>query len=252
MIQISEKLSKLSLEHILRFRIGGDHISSLLLERFYNLTGIMPLVGYGSTETLVVMINNNECQQTLGSMGNPVEGVEIKLIDQSGNLVIKPNSPGEIVLKTPNMMQGYWNKGELDVSTFNDGWFATGDIALRSECGSLWFQGRKTHMMVINGRNVYPLEIENVLNNHPAVKCSVVIGVHSSTDSEIIIAFVTLISNKGRSNITDELDVFLRKYLSERKLPSEYVFLEDMPLVSQGKVDRDALLNSFIALNSNK
>ena len=156
---------------------GGAALPVAVLNDFEKTFDAIILEGYGLSETSpVTTFNHPDAERRPGSIGTPIEGVQLRLVDENGN-VVPSGSPGEIQVKGPNVMKGYWNLPEATDAAINDGWFATGDIAVVDEDGYYWIVDRKKDLIIRGGYNVYPREIEEVLHEHPAVAQVAVIGI---------------------------------------------------------------------------
>ena len=165
------------------------------------------LEGYGLSETSpVASFNHPDKERKPGSIGTPIEGVEMKVVDDDGNEVDQ-GEVGEIVIKGHNVMKGYWNREEATEEAIKDGWFYTGDMAKIDEDGYFFIVDRKKELIIRGGYNVYPREIEEVLYEHPAVQEAAVIGVEDDELGEEVGAAVVL--KKGED--VSESDLGLRQ-----------------------------------------
>src|SRR3712207_2363220 len=163
----------------------------------------MILEGYGLSETSpVASFNHPDKKRKVGSIGTPIEGVEMKVVDDEGQDVAQ-GEVGEIVIKGHNVMKGYWNREEATAEAIRDGWFHTGDMAKIDEDGYFFIVDRKKDMIIRGGYNVYPREIEEVLYEHPAVREVAVIGVPDPEWGEEVGAAVAL--KEGAEATPDEL-----------------------------------------------
>ena len=165
---------------------GGAALPVAVLNDFEKTFDAVILEGYGLSETSPAMtFNHPDAERRPGSIGTPIEGVQVRLVDDDGNEV-PTGSPGEIQIKGPNVMKGYWNLPEATKEAIKDGWFATGDIAVVDEDGYYYIVDRKKDLIIRGGYNVYPREIEEVLHEHPAVAEVAVIGIpHDSLGEEV-------------------------------------------------------------------
>ena len=206
-----------------------------------NLFGLVLHNGYGVTECGPNIAQTRlEMPRHDTSVGPIFPGVEVKLTGPDGNSVAG-GEVGELLVRGPNVMKGYYrNPEETAISTDTDGWFHTRDLG-RLENGNLFIEGRARELIVRFGFNVYPAEVEAVLNSHPAVVRSAVIGrgVKGIEGDEEIVAFVQLSS--GSQVTQDELSLFASSHLVPYKRPSKIQFVSSMPLTSTGKVIKDAL-----------
>lgn len=230
----AEDLSSLRLA-----RAGADKVSTELLSEFEAVAHIQIEEGYGMTE--VGLATNNPPSGTIkaGSIGLPVPGVSIAVRSEDGELA-GPGNVGRIWISTPSRMIGYWEAPETTAEVVSGEWLDSGDLASADEEGYLWFFGRKKQVIVHDGSNISPLEVEGALLDHPAVALAGVVGVHDAVHGENVRAYVTIRSGQPRPTAAD-----LIAHARERvgyKAPEEIVFLEEMPLNPAGKIDRTGLL----------
>lgn len=148
---------------------------------------------------------------------------------------------GEIVVKGPQVMKGYWNRPEETEQTLKDGWLLTGDIGYMDEKGYFYVVDRKKDMIIAGGFNIYPREIEEVLYEHPAIQEVVAAGVPDPYRGETVKAYVVL--KEGESLTEEELNEYSRKYLAAYKVPRIYEFRKELPKTAVGKILRRALVD---------
>jgi long-chain acyl-CoA synthetase len=212
---------------------GGAALPVEVLRGFRETFGAMILEGYGLSETSPTATFNRPDKTKPGSIGVPIEGVELKLVNRDGTDT-PPGEPGEIVIRGHNVMKGYWNRPDATSAAFVDGWFRTGDLATRDADGFYYIVDRTKDLIIRGGFNVYPREIEEVLYQHPSVREAAVIGVPHPTLGEEVAAAVTL-----RPDTTAEPEE-LRDYVKARIAPYKYprhVWLVDaLPLGPTGKI----------------
>ena len=216
---------------------GGAALPVEILRGFEEKFGCMILEGYGLSETSpVASFNHPDRVRKPGSIGTPVEGVQMRLVDDEGNAV-PDGEIGEIAIRGHNVMKGYWNKPEATAEAMTaDGWFRTGDLARVDADGYYFIVDRKKDLIIRGGYNVYPREIEEVLHEHPAVAEVAVIGIPHPELGEEIGAAVAL--KPGASATTDELRAFARDRVAAYKYP-RYVWLVDtLPKGPTGKILR--------------
>jgi acyl-CoA synthetase (AMP-forming)/AMP-acid ligase II len=194
--------------------------------------------GYGITEcSPTVSLTPLDAAREDCSVGMLLPGIEARLI--SGDREVAECEEGELFVRGPGVMKGYYNApGETAAAVDRDGWFRTGDLA-RFEAGSLFITGRAKELIIRFGFNVYPAEVESVLNAHPLVALSAVIG-RQKSGSEEIVAFVTPVS--GAEISADELAAFAAEKLAPYKRPSHFYFVSEMPMSPGGKVLKTKLL----------
>ncbi|WP_354684673.1 AMP-binding protein [Cupriavidus necator] len=196
----------------------------------------MPLQnGYGLTEMSPTVAQTRlESPRDDCSVGHPVPGVEIRIVDLAGGGDVSPGEAGELWVRGPNLMKGYYRAEELTRAAINaDGWFNTGDMARQGADGSLHIVGRTKELIICSGFNVYPVEVEQVLNSHPAIVQSAVVGRQVEGNEEVV-AFVELAA--GIPPERDALIAYLRARLSPYKMPSEIRAMTQLPAAPTGKL----------------
>jgi long-chain acyl-CoA synthetase len=182
-----------------------------------------------------------------GSMGTPLDTVEVRIVDER-NHDVPCGTTGEIVVRSPQNMIGYWRqKTETRRAFLRGGWLKTGDYAYQDSSGYLWFTERKKQIIIRGGENISPLEIEAALYSHPAVKLAAVIGVPHHEQGEVPRAFVVL--NEESVVSGDELRSFLMSRLIYFKVPTEIELVDTLPVGRTGKVDRRKLREAFLKRN---
>ena len=223
-----------------RYLVSGgeplpDKVANTFIERF----GKRINEGYGLTETSPVA---NWClpeEFRAHSVGRALPEVEERIVAPDGR-ILGPNEDGEIRIKGPNVMKGYYNLPELSASVFDeDGFFRTGDMGRFDEDGFLYITGRIKEMLIISGENVFPREIEEVVNHHPSVKDSAVVGLQDPSRGEVPICFVEL--REGAAWDEAEARAFVREKLPPYKVPREFRVLDMLPRNPTGKIMRRAL-----------
>jgi long-chain acyl-CoA synthetase len=219
-------------------RAGADKVSTELLTEFAAAAGFQISEGYGMTEVGLATLNPPSGLNKQGSIGAPVSGFSIAIRDDEGELVA-PGSVGRILIRSRSQMAGYWNAQAATEQVTADGWLDSGDLAFADEDGYLWFFGRKKQIIVHDGSNISPFEVEGALLEHPAVGLAGVVGVHDTLHGETVRAYVTIREGAERPASAD-LIVFCRDRVGY-KAPEEVVFLNEMPLNPTGKVDRVGL-----------
>jgi long-chain acyl-CoA synthetase len=209
-------------------------------EETFNCTVIE---GYGLTEgTCASSVNpfptETEDRRKVGSIGIPLPGNEMKIVDDDGNDV-PPNTKGEIVIKGDNIMKEYFKNPEANAETLKDGWLFTGDIGLMDDDGFFYITDRKKDMIIRGGENIYPREIEEVLYSHPAVSLGTVIGVKDKIYGELPKAFLVL--KEGQSTSEEEIIEYCRKNLADFKVPKYVEFRDSLPQTPTGKIMKQPL-----------
>lgn len=219
-------------------RSGSDKVSTELLSEFAEAAGFPIVDGYGMTEVGLATFNRGAEDTRAGSIGTPIAGVTIALRDEDGDSV-PAEQIGRIFIKTRSHMDGYWQAPEATAEVLAHGWMDTGDLARADKGGYLWFFGRGKQVIVHDGSNISPFEVEGALVEHPAVALAGVVGVHDAVHGENVRAYITLREGSERPAAAD-LIRFCRERIGYRA-PEEIVVLDDMPLNPTGKIDRVGL-----------
>jgi long-chain acyl-CoA synthetase len=213
---------------------GGSAMPVELLKGFEEAFHCKVLEGYGLSETSpVASFNHPDRDRKPGSIGTPVDGVEMKVVDDDGNDVPE-GEVGEIVIRGHNVMKGYWQRPDATEETIRDGWFHSGDMATVDQDGYFFIVDRKKDMIIRGGFNVYPREIEEVLYEHPDVREAAVLGVPHDTHGEEIAAAVAL--KEGASVSEDELREFVKGHVAAYKYPRKVWFVDELPKGPTGKI----------------
>ena len=192
--------------------------------------------GYGLTETTALVSSNPPGKRKLGTVGPPVPGSEVRIVDDEGNDV----EEGEIICRSPFVMQGYWRADDATADAVKDGWFYTGDIGKFDEDGYLMILDRKKDLIIRGGFNIYPRDIEDVLLEHPAVAVAGVVGKPDEMKGEEVVAFVQLDPGQEAPSEQDLLE-FAKSKLGKYKYPREVRIIENVPLTPVFKIDRKQL-----------
>jgi acyl-CoA synthetase (AMP-forming)/AMP-acid ligase II len=219
-------------------RSGGDKVPAELEKEFIALTGRTVSEGYGMTEIGLAALNPPMGVDKLGSIGLPSPGFTFAIRDEQGREAAT-GAEGRLWVRTPTQSPGYWNDPKASAEVVRDGWFDTGDVMKVDNDGYLWFCGRQKQIIVHDGSNISPQEVEDALLAHPAVESAGVIGVHDLMHGEDVRAYVELKKGAPAPKAGDLIQ-FARTRVGY-KAPEEIVFLEVMPLNPTGKVDRGAL-----------
>ncbi len=224
------------------FRIttaGGMALVEDTAKRWEALTGTMVIEGYGLTETSPVVSSNLPTDYQLGSIGKALPQTQCKVIDDEGNTLAN-DEVGELCVKGPQVMQGYWERPEETAHALDDqGWFKTGDVATIGPNGFIRIVDRKKDMINVSGFNVYPNEVEAVLLAHPEILEAAVVAVPDSNSGEAVKAFVVLTQSSTLDD--DAIKEFCKATLTAYKVPRFYEYRSELPKTTVGKVLRRAL-----------
>lgn len=234
-------VDKLDLSSIKGCFSGSAPLPVDVLRRFEDLTGGKIIEGFGLTETSPVTHGNPlEGLRKPGAVGVPFPGTDSKIVDiQDGDTQMGVNETGELCIKGPQVMAGYWNRPSATAQTIRDGWVYTGDLAQADEDGYVTIVGRKKDMIVVSGYNVYPDEVDAVLISHPAVLETATIGLPDPKRGETVKSFVVL--KPGETATVQELREFCKKELAPYKVPWIIEFLDELPKSSMMKILRKDL-----------
>ncbi|MHA3704261.1 long-chain-fatty-acid--CoA ligase [Jatrophihabitans sp. YIM 134969] len=215
---------------------GGSALPVELLKAFEEAFNCAILEGYGLSETSpVASFNMRAVGRKPGTIGTPIPGVEMRLIDDDWNTV-DAGTVGEIAIKGPNIMKGYWNKPEATAEAIRDGWFRSGDLATVDDEGFFTIVDRKKDMIIRGGLNVYPREIEEVLYEHPAVLEAAVVGIPDDEFGEQVGAAVSL--KEGADVSTEEIIAFVKERVAGYKYPRQVWIVGELPKGPTGKILR--------------
>ncbi|MFC4561202.1 long-chain fatty acid--CoA ligase [Nocardiopsis mangrovi] len=213
---------------------GGSALPGELARKVTERFGVEILEGYGLSETSpVVSFNNPKVKAKTGSIGRPIWGVEMKLVDP-GFADIEGEGPGEIAVRGHCVMKGYHGNPEATAQVVRDGWFRTGDIARRDEEGFYFIVDRSKDLIIRGGYNVYPRELEELLMTHPGVSLAAVVGVPHDTHGEEITAFV--IREEDSALTEEELVAWSKERLAAYKYPRLVRFRDALPMTATGKI----------------
>jgi long-chain acyl-CoA synthetase len=221
--------------HVYAAISGGEPLPPAMRDAFTQRFGVPLLEGYGLTETSPIVALNTPQEHRAGSVGKPVPGVTIKIVDDDGKPVA-PGAVGEIWLKGPMIMKGYLNLPDETAKALTpDGFFKTGDLGRQDEDGYLYITGRAKEMIAVAGEKCYPREIEDILARHPAVAEAAVLGKKDAARGEVVVAFI--VPKEGQEITGDVLRDFARKEgLAQWKVPREIFVVKDLPRSPTGKV----------------
>lgn len=220
---------------------GSAPIPVEYLKQFKQITGVEICEGYGLTEAApITHLNPVLGLHKPGSIGVPLPGTEAKIVDMEVGTVEVPNGKaGELIIKGPQVMKGYWNRDDDTASTVRNGWLYTGDIAIMDDDGYFFIVDRKKDMAIVGGYNVYPREIDEVLHEHPKVKEAVSVGIPHPSKGEMIKAYI--VPQDGVTLTKQEITSYCRERLAQYKVPRQVEFRDELPRTMVGKVLRRVL-----------
>ncbi|MCI0336904.1 MAG: long-chain fatty acid--CoA ligase [Acidobacteria bacterium] len=234
-----------------RFNSGAAPLPIEVIEQFEKLSGATLYEGYGLTEASPTTHSTATlAKRKIGSIGLPFPSTDCKIVDlETGTREVPLGEDGELCVRGPQVMKGYWNRPEETAIALRDGWLYTGDVARMDEEGYFYIVQRKKDLIIVSGFNVYPNEVEDVLFTHPAVLEAVVIGVPDEYRGEAVKAFVVL--KAGASSTSAELIEHCRANLAKYKIPASIQLVESLPKSAVGKVLRRELREKELEKRSN-
>jgi long-chain acyl-CoA synthetase len=224
--------------------VGAAPLPLEVKRRWEEVTKATLMEGYGLTEAVTAQCCNPlKGVNKEGSIGVPFPDVIFKIVDiETGTKAMPVGEPGELIIKSPSVMKGYYNREEETKSVIRNGWLYTGDIAYMDEDGFFYIVERKKDLIIVGGFNVYPKEVEDVLYKHPKVMEAAVVGVPDEYRGEVVKAFVVLKHGVEETEQTkQEIIEFCSKYLSKYKVPKYVEFKKSLPKSPIGKILRRAL-----------
>lgn len=221
---------------------GGTALTAAAADIWQQTTGNMISEGYGLSETSPVIALNAPGYQELGTVGKPVLATEVKLIDDNG-AEVPLGSAGELAVRGPQVMRGYWNKPQETANAMTaDGFFKTGDMAIATASGTYQIVDRKKDMVIVSGFNVYPNEVENVLASHPSILECAVVGITDAHSGEAVKAYIVLKDPDQALMQTKEAILHhCRQQLAAYKIPKVIEFIPQLPKSTVGKILRRQL-----------
>lgn len=232
------EFAKLDFSHLKVSVAGGMAVQRAVAEKYKQITGCSITEGYGLTETSpVASVNPIDGTGRLGTIGLPVPSTEMRIVDEQGN-VLGPEQAGEIQIKGPQVMKGYYNRPEATADMIKDGWLCSGDIGMMFPDGYFQIVDRKKDMILVSGFNVYPNEIEDVIAAHPKVLEVAAIGVSDAKSGEVVKVFVV---KKDKSLTEEEVIAYCRDNMAGYKVPKQVEFRTELPKTNVGKILRRAL-----------
>ena len=245
-MMIKEDISKYDLSSIVHMTTAGEALNPEVWRQFRKATGLRIMEGFGQTETTLTIGNLFGTTPKLGSMGKPIPGYDIDIVDPDGNPV-PDGEPGEIIIRTDKrvpcgLFKGYYNNEEATKEAWHDGMYHTGDTAWRDEDGYFWYVGRTDDVIKSSGYRIGPFEIESVIMELPYVlEC----GVSAAPDEvrgQVVKASIVLVKGKeGTDELKKEIQDYVKKHTAPYKYPRIVVFRESLPKTTSGKIQRNLL-----------
>jgi fatty-acyl-CoA synthase len=216
---------------------GGAPCPLPIMEKFWK-RGVDFKMGYGLTEASGnnFWLPPDMVQEKIGSVGYPLFHIDMKVIREDGT-ECETDEEGELLIRGPHVVAGYWNRPDATNETIRNGWLHTGDVATRDADGCFRILGRSKDMFISGGENVYPAEVESAITAYPTVREAAVVGVSDETWGEVGRAFLVVEDNFDRAGLT----AFLNDRLARYKLPRSFVVLDEIPLTAIGKIDKKLL-----------
>ena len=232
----------------IRYSVTGSAPMPVELSRqFKDMTGAEIIEGFGLTEASpITHLNPLRGKRKIGSIGEPFPDTDACIVDMElGSIPLAPGQVGEMVVRGPQVMKGYWRRPDETASTLRNGWLYTGDIATMDEEGYFFIVDRKKDMIISGGYNIYPREIDEVLYEHPKVADAVCVGVPHASRGEIVKAYIVV--REGQSVEKKEIIAFCREKLANFKVPKQIEFREELPKTIVGKILRRTLRDEEIS-----
>jgi long-chain acyl-CoA synthetase len=234
----SEEFRKMDLSFIKGFFSGAAPLAADTIQQLKDLTGATMLEVYGLTETApIATVTPWGGKMKPGTVGIPVPNTDVKVVDvETGKEELKQGIPGEVIIKGPQVMKGYYKKPEETAAVLKEGWLYTGDIGFFDEDGYLSIVDRKKDMIIASGYNIYPREIDEILFEHPKVLEACAIGIPDAYRGETVKAFV--VAKPGEILTEEEITQWCKEKLAVYKVPKMIEFVDALPKSAIGKILR--------------
>jgi acyl-CoA synthetase (AMP-forming)/AMP-acid ligase II len=226
-----------------RILYAGSPIGQHTLQQALDVFGCDFVQFYGTTETFIITLLRPEQHRLdnpdlLKSCGQPMPGVELRIVDANGRDVPSGDA-GEVLVRSPWMFSGYWNKPDATAAAIRGGWYHTGDAGIRNQEGNLFLVDRLKDMIVSGGENIYSAEVERALMSHPSVESAAVVGAPDEKWGERVVAFVVTYPDKSVD--VSDLVFHCRGLIAGYKVPKEIHLMDTLPHTASGKVQKAAL-----------
>ena len=230
----SEEWDKADFSHVHYFISGGAPIPTPIIRMYQEEKGVYFVQGYGMTDSgrLTSLLLEDSIRKA-GSVGKELFHLQLRIVDKNDRDVA-PGEAGEIIVKGPNVFTQYWNKPKETAEAIRDGWFHTNDMGRRDEEGFVYVIGRKQELIISSGENIYPAEVERVIQALPQVREAAAVAMPDETRGEVVAAFVML--HEGRQITEDELTHALDGQIANFKIPKKVIFVTDFPRNPAGKI----------------
>jgi long-chain acyl-CoA synthetase len=226
--------------------VGAAPLTRAIKDDFEGKTNGRMIEGYGLTEAVTaIMANPFRGTHKVGSIGIPFPDVEAKIVSLDDERDLPPGELGEILLRSPTLMKGYYKNPQETAKTIREGWLFTGDIGYMDEDGYFYITDRKKELIIVGGFNVFPREIDELIYQHPKVKEGITVGVPDAYKGERIKVYIVL--KEGETAAPEEFEAYFRKHLAPYKVPSQVEFRRDLPKSMIGKILRRALRDEEIS-----
>ncbi len=246
MMARSDEWDAADFSHVRYFISGGASIPVDVIRKYQIEKGVGFVQGYAMTETQrLTSLDLADSISKAGSVGKEVFHIDLRIVDNKGRDVA-PGEPGEILVRGPNVFLGYWNKPEETAKAMEGGWFHTSDMAQRDKDGFVYIIGRKQELIISSGENIYPAEVERIIQAVPQVKEAAAVAMpEPDKRGEVVAAFVTV--KDGQAITEQELINALQGQIAEFKIPKRVFFLEEFPRNAAGKILKKELKKQFAA-----
>jgi malonyl-CoA/methylmalonyl-CoA synthetase len=244
-------VERYNLRHLRLVTSGSDRLPDDLFRQFEARFGVRLLERYGMSETGMNLSNPLHGERRIGSVGLPLPGVEVRIVDAETEQPLPDGVVGEVQVRGANVCKGYWRQPDKTAAAFTpDGWLRTGDLGLRAPDGYFTLKGRSKDLIISGGYNIYPPEVELALADHPAVEMSAVIGCPDAEWGERVVAIV--VRRVGLAAVNEgDLVAFCRQRLAIYKAPRRVIFVDALPRNALGKVQKAQLRALYCGDESN-
>jgi acetyl-CoA synthetase len=220
---------------------AGEPLNREPIQEFEETFGVTPRDGYGQTETVALVTNYPGIDVKPGSMGKPVPGIDVTLLDTQDEEAVEPGETGEIAVPvdSPAIFDGYYEKPQLDEKTFHGDYYRTGDLARMDEDGYFFFEGRADDIIISSGYRIGPFEVEDALVGHESVAEAAAVASPHDERGNVVKAYVVLADGyEGGDELTDELQDYMKAETAPYKYPRRIEYVEELPTTSSGKIRR--------------